>query len=273
MEEAAGWAEGAGAELLAQAHQTSALLRELESRLTVPVWSLGADALMVLYEPLCKHLVERLRVRLRVRGASFDDMMGDARAGLLEAVRAFEAERGASFATFAYYRVQGAVVDGLRRGGLLRRSSRRAGALCAANAEIGEALWTAAPQDQHQRLGAIDRSVSHHGVAWILTQEAEERAEESEQARPADKRLAQAQLRQLLAASLAKLPDTEREIIESIWFRGESQAAVSGRLGCSEAWVSRAHGRARERLRKLMEGMRPRDALSAAQAGATLPVG
>lgn len=44
-----------------------------------------------------------------------DELVALANAGLAEAASRFDPERGASFATFAWYRVQGSIVDGLRR--------------------------------------------------------------------------------------------------------------------------------------------------------------
>ena len=42
--------------------------------------------------------------------------------GLLEAASRFDPEAGAHFMTFAYYRVRGAIYDGLRQMGWLSRS-------------------------------------------------------------------------------------------------------------------------------------------------------
>ena len=67
------------------------------------------------------------RIYPRVRGlVGFDELCALANAGLAEAAERYDPARGATFATFAWYRIQGAIVDGLRR------STQRRAALAAA---------------------------------------------------------------------------------------------------------------------------------------------
>src|SRR5262245_34531546 len=44
-----------------------------------------------------------------------DDVFSSAELGLVEAARAFDPSRGVLFKTFAFYRIRGAVYDGLRK--------------------------------------------------------------------------------------------------------------------------------------------------------------
>src|SRR6187200_2233471 len=71
-------------------------------------------------------LVERVLRRV-VRELSLSVDLGDLRgwghAGLLEAKQRFDASRGVRFSTFAYYRVRGAMLDGVRRQGWIKRSA------------------------------------------------------------------------------------------------------------------------------------------------------
>ena len=52
----------------------------------------------------------------------FDDLVSFGTKGLIEAAQRFQPERGAAFPTFAYYRVRGAIYDGLRSFGWVTRS-------------------------------------------------------------------------------------------------------------------------------------------------------
>jgi RNA polymerase sigma factor for flagellar operon FliA len=64
------------------------------------------------------HLVERVARRLVMRtGAhgAYDDLWSAGALGLLEAMRRFDAGRGATFETFAEHRIRGAMLDELRR--------------------------------------------------------------------------------------------------------------------------------------------------------------
>ena len=55
------------------------------------------------------------------RDIEFDDLVAYGTQGLLEAADRFDGKHGATFTTFAYYRVRGAIFDGLRRMGWLPR--------------------------------------------------------------------------------------------------------------------------------------------------------
>src|SRR5262249_6733041 len=52
------------------------------------------------------------RVREHVE---FDELVALANAGLTEAAQRYDPERGIAFATFAWYRVQGSIIDALRK--------------------------------------------------------------------------------------------------------------------------------------------------------------
>src|SRR5438876_144249 len=45
----------------------------------------------------------------------FEELVALGNLGLADAAKRFQPDRGASFSTFAWYRVQGAIVDGLRK--------------------------------------------------------------------------------------------------------------------------------------------------------------
>ena len=52
----------------------------------------------------------------RVRGhIELDELVALGNAGLAEAAQRYDPDRGAAFPTFAWYRVQGAILDGLRK--------------------------------------------------------------------------------------------------------------------------------------------------------------
>src|SRR5581483_9848995 len=55
------------------------------------------------------------------REIEFDDLVAYGTQGLLEAAERYDGRHGASFTTFAYYRVRGAIFDGLRGMGWLPR--------------------------------------------------------------------------------------------------------------------------------------------------------
>lgn len=71
-------------------------------------------------------IAERVRTELDL-STPVEDLIGDGRRGLLEAQSRFDESRGVRFRTFAYYRVRGAILDGVRRMGFTgkRAAGRR----------------------------------------------------------------------------------------------------------------------------------------------------
>src|SRR5947207_15579345 len=70
-------------------------------------------------------LVQAIAAKLKRtlgRSIDFDDLVGYGTKGLLEAAQRFDPTQGASFSTFAYYRVRGAMLDGLRTMGWYSRA-------------------------------------------------------------------------------------------------------------------------------------------------------
>ena len=64
----------------------------------------------------CQGLVRSLALKVHrglPRRVDLDDLIGYGQVGLVEAANEFDGSRGTRFATFAYYRIRGAIYDGL----------------------------------------------------------------------------------------------------------------------------------------------------------------
>ena len=77
------------------------------------------------HEKMVHGLASRLRRELSLRG-DLDDLIAFGFGGLLEAQQRFDPGRGVRFKTFAYHRVRGAMLDGVRKmADLPRRAHER----------------------------------------------------------------------------------------------------------------------------------------------------
>jgi RNA polymerase sigma factor for flagellar operon FliA len=63
--------------------------------------------------PMVRHIVNKIAGHLS-RNVDFDDLISAGTVGLVKAARAFDPGRHAEFSTYAYIRIQGAVIDELR---------------------------------------------------------------------------------------------------------------------------------------------------------------
>src|SRR3954452_12412337 len=70
-------------------------------------------------------LVQAIAAKLKRtlgRTIDFEDLVAYGTKGLLEAAKRFDPSQGAAFSTFAYYRIRGAMLDGLRTMGWYSRA-------------------------------------------------------------------------------------------------------------------------------------------------------
>tara|TARA_R100000687_G_scaffold71257_1_gene61070 strand:- start:220 stop:948 length:729 start_codon:yes stop_codon:yes gene_type:complete len=82
------------------------------------------DRLVVTYAGLVKKIAYHLIARLPA-SVDVEDLIQAGMIGLLEAASHFQADKGASFETFASIRIRGAMIDQLRKGGWAPRSVSR----------------------------------------------------------------------------------------------------------------------------------------------------
>lgn len=229
----------------------------------------GDDARVVaLYQSGVDLVHSALRHFTAVGSAGSDQAELEAwgREGLLDAARRFEPERGVSFRTFAYYRVRGAMLDGLRKmGSWSRRGHERVALLQAAHSTSEGAYEDVAARQDVSAERAAEMMREH--MAAMATAMAigvfAVRATEGEgivavdRGRDPEAEYAEAELGSLLRSSVDELPPPEDQIVRRHYFGGESLEAVGASLGLSKSWASRLHTRAIRRLTQRLQKSAP----------------
>jgi RNA polymerase sigma factor for flagellar operon FliA len=183
-----------------------------------------------------------------------EDLVAFGWKGLLEARQRFDASKGVAFKSFAYYRVRGAMIDGVRS---MARMPRRAYArLRAAEALDQRAEESAAGQaqalarpDPEVNLRAIDAILGQMAAAYTVAVTAED-AEEG--AGSPEESVLREERKVLMLAALAKLPEREQKLIRGHYFEGRRFDEVSAELGVSKSWGSRIHAHALTLLRQAL---------------------
>jgi RNA polymerase sigma factor for flagellar operon FliA len=190
-------------------------------------------------------------------------------AGLAEAAARYDPARGVAFATFAWYRVHGAIIDGLRTSTQLpRRTWAKLIALRAANEYLehhGERDRAAGPSDTgptgptgptgEDALVAMAHALSAIRTMYVLSLDAlreggfDAAGELPAPAEGIDRARTAARLRE----AIERLPDKERAIVTKHYFEGKTLLDAGAELGLSKSWASRLHAQAVERLRTLVD--------------------
>ncbi|MBT9281433.1 MAG: FliA/WhiG family RNA polymerase sigma factor [Hydrogenibacillus schlegelii] len=219
------------------------------------------NALVERYAYLVERAVRTLAGRFGGR-AEADEMRSYGYLGLLDAVRKFDPERGLKFVTYAFWRIRGAIYDGLRAGDALTRSARdQLKRYEDARARLEQSrLRRADDRDVSQMLGltlpalaALKRSRS---AAYGTPSDGEEASpfeqvpdQSAELPEDASVRTA---LRQALAEAIAALPEKERIVLALFYYEGLTLSEVASVLGLSPSRISQLHGQALRRLRPVL---------------------
>lgn len=199
----------------------------------------SADAFVIEHQKMVHGLAARLRRELSLHG-ELEDLVAFGFGGLLEAQRRFDPARGIRFQTFAYHRVRGAMLDGVRKMAYLpRRAHERL-------KETGSTPPTVMPKAAATPLEKVFARMSAG-----LTTAGPLHGSFGEES-PEQQFLKNESIAQLLGA-LAGLSERQRKLIRGHYLEGRSLDAVARELGISKSWASRLHTGALRELRRELE--------------------
>lgn len=202
----------------------------------------------------------------RVRDhVELDELIALGNAGLAEAASRFDPARGASFATFAWYRVQGAIVDALRRQSTLpRRVWAKLVALRAASdyleqrgeRDVGALAQGTQPASGGDALDAVRGALSAIRTMYVTSLEAMREAGHDivdVDAKTGEQHVDDARFARRLRRAIERLPERERALVTKHYWEGKNLLEAGVELGMSKSWASRLHAQAVDRLRALID--------------------
>ncbi|WP_111497709.1 RNA polymerase sigma factor FliA [Marinobacter bohaiensis] len=220
------------------------------------------------HAPLVKKIALHMMARLPA-SVQLEDLMQAGMIGLLEAAQKYEANKGASFETYAGIRIRGAIVDEIRRGDWVPRSVHRntrriAQAIKAVEARTGEEARDAdvaaelemTLNEYHAcladssggRLFSLDE-LNESGEVPIDNEDAVSDAPYAE--------LSEAGFRHSLAQAIDGLPEREKLVL-SLYYQEELNLKEIGAvIGVSESRVSQIHSQAALRLKARLSDWQP----------------
>ncbi len=214
------------------------------------------DALVTEHLPLAAFAVNAVAARISLPGhVSREDLLSCAHVALVEVAKRFDPSAGASFATYALARLQGAVLDELRSGDWASRSVRAAARRTDAAADaltvnlgrpptkeelaaslgVGRSELDALQVDVHRAvMVSIDAETGADGTSLDLpdTGESPERA------------MLRGERARYLHDAIRALPDRLDEVIERNFFGDESLTDIAEDLGVTLSRVSQMRARA-----------------------------
>lgn len=180
------------------------------------------------------------------------DIQGWAELGLVEAAKSFDPTRGIQFKTFAYYRIKGAIYDGLRKMGWYPKGQyQKLRFEMAANEYLQDVSTHALPptsaENQLQDLKDVTANVMS---CYMLSLEAMPQEPVDTKQVSAEETMVRNQQRSKVRLSLAQLPERNRRVLELFYFEDLTLEEIGKKLGLSKSWVCRLHAKSLELLRK-----------------------
>jgi RNA polymerase sigma factor for flagellar operon FliA len=208
----------------------------------------------------CQGLVRSLALKVHralPRRVDLDDLIGYGQVGLVEAAREFDPARGTRFASFAYYRIRGAIYDGLAKmTGMSRGHYQHVRYERAANEALDESSQAGGESESDltwlrdiSRTLAVIHLVSHLDLPGSAL---EASIIDSARFGPMAQAMKNEQAQKVVDL-VGKLADDEAAMVRAVYFEGLAMQEAGQRLGISKSWASRLHAKAIDRLASMLK--------------------
>lgn len=212
------------------------------------------DELIERYLPYVRSIAQSIVSKLPAQ-IDINDLIGYGRIGLIEAVERFDRTRGVSFKTFAYYRIKGAIYDGLRQIGWFSRSEfarirfeQNANELMTSHSNVevrGQSV-----DDEVQEVEAIFSGIVS---AYMLSLDSAESLNTPEDKASPDEDYETNEFRSIVRQAISQLPENERKLIEYYYYHDLTLEEIGNKLGLSKSWTSRLHAKCLQHLCEMLK--------------------
>lgn len=200
--------------------------------------------------PLVRRIAGEVRRSLGGR-AEIGDLIAYGTEGLIHALDRFDPKRGITFSSFAYYRIRGAVWDGVRKMGWKSRRTPEAALArfqAGANLALQQAADDAPAAASADEADAIARTIARVGVAYVVSFDLEAVDRQASETPNPEAQTGDASERAFVRRALTTLPEKERTLLLLMYFEDKSLTEAGAAIGLSKSWACRLHARALELL-------------------------
>lgn len=207
------------------------------------------DWLIEKHKPIVFHLAKKISLSLPFP-TEMEDLVAYGQLGLIEAGERFDQSRGNSFSTFAFYRVRGAIYDGLREMGVIRRSHSSANFVAHANdllnTEVEDSTSGSATVDEE--IGTVENLIDALLPVYFLSLDEEDAAEVKDENAFTSADFETRDLIRRIRSILDELEPEDAELLKSIYFKNIMMKDLAAQMGVTKSWISRLHARAVKHL-------------------------
>ncbi len=232
----------------------------------VPSWVREDSALAPATHKLmedCQGLVRSLAWKIHRKlppQVDLEDLISFGQVGLAEAARDFDAGRGGKFTTYAYYRIRGAILDGLTKMSWFSRHTFHASRYEDSAEELIQGESGEGGEGPPVRLGDGIRwfkgVAGRLAIACLVTPQGADDGDGSDgeaavvdHSAPSPPAVAiENEIREKLHKLIETLPSDAGTLVRGVYFEGLTLEEAGKRVGISKAWASRLHAKTLDRL-------------------------
>jgi RNA polymerase sigma factor for flagellar operon FliA len=206
----------------------------------------------------CQGLVRSIALKIHRSLPDFldiEDSIAYGQIGLAEAARDFDPAQGHQFSTYAYYRIRGAIYDGLSKMSWVSRSQYQR---LRCEQMAGEALLDDATSSASGETSLEDdarwltRLSSTLAVVYLSTRSEDDTSPGSnlsdDSSPPPEEVVAEREISVKLRELIDSLPEEAGKLIRAAYFEGLTLQEAGQRLGIGKSWASRLHAKTLQRL-------------------------
>lgn len=239
------------------------LLKQIASKISFPPSVKEAteyskrDSLVEQYLPYATSIANKV-IQTLSSDADSEEIICNARLGLLEAAKRYDARFNVDFKTFAYYRIKGAIYDGLRKTGWIPRSlyAKIKFEQAASESQVVSDRSVRPKSGAEEEINEIFDAANTLASVYIVSLDAGEEPLDIE-----DKKIdieGKAEFRKIkefMRQAIEELPNKERKLVKMYYFQNKTLEEAGEKLNLSKSWTSRLHARALEMLFKKITHM------------------
>ena len=209
------------------------------------------------YMPLVRSIAQSVRKKLPSH-IELDDLIGYGSIGLMEAIRSFRTGQGTTFKTFAFYRIRGAMYDGLRKIGWLSRSAyaehkfrQKANEFLQTHSGSAEGIVKRTLEAETSEVKQVLQDLV---PVCLLSMEAVDRIASADNSDTPETELLESQTKESLKKAVSRLEERERLLVQYYYFDDLTLDEAAEKLEISKSWASRLHFRVLSKIKASLTG-------------------
>lgn len=223
------------------------------------------DVLIRNYIPLVQYTIGKVCTKIPLY-ANQSEIFSNGLSGLFDAITKYHPEKNVKFKNYAFIRIKGAIIDGLRKADWMPNAVRRkAGEIHKAQCYIAELFGRDATDEEIAQLLGVSIK-AFYKIKWkiynahvITATDASykdtdttygllDRIEGPSSFHP-DVCIEQKELKELIAEAIVHLPEKERKILQMYYYKDMTFKEIGTVFGISAARVGQINNSAKKRLK------------------------